>query len=151
MSRCFAYKGSTEQLKPIADLWANEAESSFGLELVADAHVKDLQTLVDSDMADLLVLDQDGEITGYLGIQIFKNPLGEQLIANEHYWFVIPECRGLSAMRLIKAAKVWAKEKGCSHLIMNASKLASELHDKVCKVYERQGMKHFETSYIMEI
>jgi hypothetical protein len=54
-------------------------------------------------------------------------------------------------MRLLKAAKVLAKERGCSHFIMNASNLASDMHDKVCNFYKRLDMKKFETSFISEV
>ena len=48
-------------------------------------------------------------------------------------------------------AYIWAKENGCSHIIMTASNLASEMYDKVCNLYQRMGMELFETSFIQEI
>ena len=52
---------------------------------------------------------------------------------------------------MIDAAQAWARAHGCSHLLFNASRLASGLHDDVCRVYEHKGMKPFETTYIVGI
>ena len=99
----------------------------------------------------MLILKDESNAVGILGIQIFKNPLGHELMANEHYWYVMKDYRGLSGIRLLKTGFKWAKDQGCTHFICNASNLASELHDGVCKLYKKMGMKHFETTYIMEV
>ena len=54
-------------------------------------------------------------------------------------------------MRLFRTAKKWAADNGCQYFMANASNLASDLHDKVCSIYEGIGMKKFETSYIKRI
>jgi len=95
-------------------------------------------------------MNDNGEIVGYMGITSYKSPLSSQRIANEHYWYVLPEYRRAS-IRLIKAAIEWTKTRGCSHLQMSASNFASELHDRVCGLYEAFKMKKFETAYIMEM
>jgi len=146
------YNGKTEELRHIAQNWYAEAcNNNFNLEIDIDAHLSDLQRLANADSADLLVLYDRTWPVGYMGIAIFTSPLSRQVIANEHYWYVIPESRGIGSVRLVREGLQWAKNKGCSHFIMNASNLASCLHDKVCNLYEKLGMRKFETSYIVEI
>lgn len=139
-----------ERLKAVAFQWEKTCNArGFGIELVPEKHFSDLAGLIDKDDADLFLLINDKEeVVGYLGITIFDSPLGNQKIANEHFWFVAGEKRGYGSMLLIRAAKKWAKEHGCSHIIFNASNLASNMHNKLCKFYERIGMKKFETSFI---
>ena len=36
---------------------------------------------------------KDGKCIGFTGVVIFKNPLGTEMIANEHYWYVIKKYR----------------------------------------------------------
>ncbi len=116
-----------------------------------DKYLSELLAMASGSDSNLLVL-YDGETPiGYIGLRYFESPLGNQRIANENYLYVLPEKRGLASMRLIRNAKFLAKHKGCSHLILNASNLASELHDKVCRVYEKMGLVKFETSFIVEL
>lgn len=147
------FKDDIETLRPIAESWREEMRANeFGI--VADdmnKYLAELSGLVLGADSDLLVLYDCDIPIGILGLNYFDSPLGSQRIANEHYMFVIPEKRGISSMRLIKNAKFLAKLKGCSHIVFNASNLASDLHDKVCRVYEKLGFMKFETSYISEV
>lgn len=146
------FNDDIETLRPIAESWFEFAKTNgFGLEISVDKHLLELGMMAVRDDADLIVLYDEEVPIGYIGLQYFDSPLGEQKIANEHYLYVVPEKRGLASMRLIKNAKYLAGHKGCSHIIFNASNLASDLHDKICRVYDKQGMKKFETSYISEV
>jgi len=141
--------GSVCLLKEIIDSWiAGCNAESMGIRLDEEVYLNDLQRLVNDSDSDLLVLEKDSKIIGFMGLMIFDSPLGRQKIANEHYFYIMPEYRGISGVRMIKAAEDWAKDKGCSHLVMNASYLASDMCDKVCKLYERLGLRHFEHAYI---
>ena len=146
------FNDDIETLRPIAESWQEEVRANeFGILTDVNKHLFELRSLVDNNNSDLIILYDEDEPVGYIGLRYFDSPTGNQRIAEEHYLYVIPEKRGLTSMRLIKNAKTLAKLKGCSHLILNASNLASELHDKVCRVYEKLGMKLFETSYIYEV
>ena len=142
-----------ETLRPIVESWRkNVVDNDFGI--IADDFDKylfELGMMAARDDADLIVLYDEETPVGYIGLRYFSSPLGNQMMANEHYFYVIPEKRGLASIRLIKNAKVLAKMKGCSHIILNASNLASDMHDKICKFYEKSEMKKFETSYIIEV
>ena len=147
------YKDDIEALRPIVNSWKEIAsKNEFGIEVVNEnKYLLDLCRMTMNPNADLLVLFDDIRPIGYLGLEYFDSPMGSQVIANEHYWFVLPESRGVGSMRLIKTAMQLAKLKGCSHLIMNASNLASDLHDKVCRVYEKMEFTLFETSYLCQL
>lgn len=147
-------KGNIEQLRPLAEQWFSECNASaFGLKAEIDRHLSDMYRLaVYTAGAELLLLINDKEeIVGYMGLITFKSPISDQLIANEKNYYVRPESRGNGGLRLLIEARKWAKMKGCSHLIMNASNLASDMHDKVCELYRKMGMRKFETSYISEV
>lgn len=146
------FNNDIETLRPIAESWFEFAKKNkFGIEGNVDKHLLELGMMAVKDDADLIVLYDEDTPVGYIGLIYFISPLSEQKIAEEHYFYVVPEKRGLDSMRLIKSAKYLAGYKGCSHIIFNASNLASDLHDKVCSFYEKQGMKLFETSYIMSL
>ena len=155
MYRVEEYHGSAALLAPIAESWRQEANgASFGLTIDTESHLQDLQRLIQSDDSAVLILVQGEKelfVIGYMGLQFFKNPLGPETVAQEHYWYVLPEKRGKGSLRLLSAADEWAKRHDCSHLIMNASHLASDSHDKVCRLYERKGYQPFETSFIKEL
>lgn len=95
---------------------------------------------------------KDSKVIGILGMIIFKSPVSSDIIANEHFWYIVPDYRrGLLGMNMLKKAIEWAKLKGCTQFMANASMMASNLHDDVCRLYACINMKKFETTYIKTI
>jgi len=130
--------------------WHNTCNAKdFGIDLNPETYFKDFSDLIDREDSDLLLLMKRDEVVGYMGLTYFQSPLGNQRIANEHFWYVSGKHRGRGTLKLIRAARQWAKEKGCSHLIMNCSNLASDMHNRLCHFYTRIGFQLFETSYII--
>lgn len=143
------FYGNPRCLQAIIRAWIAESNcQQMDIDLDESVYYGDLEKLIINTDSDLLVLQNDDGIIGFMGLRVFNSPLGRQKIANEHYWYVLPRYRGMASLRFIKAAQKWAKEKDCSHLMMNASAMASGLHDKVCRVYELFNMKKFETTYL---
>jgi GNAT superfamily N-acetyltransferase len=141
-----------ETVRKIAIEWQKEANGNdFGITMDMPYHLADLQALISNGDTDLLVLCSDNKIIGYMGIMLYRSPLGEQLVANERYYYVLPEHRGFGSLRLIKAAMEWAKVKGCTHIQFSVNKMASNMYDKTCRLYEKLGMKSFEMSFIKEL
>lgn len=140
-------------LKPIATSWIEESNGDeFGLDIDVDKGVEQFRKMVMNDNADVLLLVIQGKIVGFTGLLIFTSPLSDQRICNEHYMYILPKYRkGKNPIKIIHAAEDWAREHGCTHIMFNASNLASGLHDKVCRMYERLKMHKFETSYIAQI
>lgn len=154
MTTVIPYRGDVGVLRPVAEVWAAsviEEAKKFGLTIDVDAHMSDLMGLMIDPQAIVLVLVVDETVAGYMGLRVFQSPLGPEWIAEEHYWFVDPAKRGRNSLRLLDAAKEWARAAGCTHLKMNASHLASGLHDEVCRLYEHRGFVKFESSYIERI
>jgi len=146
------YKEDTKLLSEIVNSWAAECNAEkFGLNKNFDSFYEELDALQNDETATLLVLYKDDKPVGLMGVVIFVSPIGTNRIANEHFWYVLPNHRGVKSIRLIEEAILWAKDNGCSHVMMNASCLASDLHDKVCDIYEMMGMKKYETVYLMEV
>lgn len=142
-----------ERLKPVALEWKETCNGeTLGINLAPETYYADLANLLHKPNAALFMLLNDAKnVVGYIGVECFNSPLGNQKIAQEHYWYVSESHRPHGSMQLIRIIREWAKKKGCSHLIMNTSTLASDKHDKLCSFYERLGMKKFETSFIKEI
>lgn len=141
-----------EAIRPLALLWKDSCNcKAFGLSEDVDVFLAGLMDLIDGENSDLLLLKKGKDTIGFMGLAKFKSPLGNDDIANEHYLFVEPGNEGRGSLKLIATAESWAKAKGCSHLIMNASNLASDMHDRVCGLYERLGYTKFETSFIQEV
>ena len=151
-TRIFTKNESILNLTVIIKSWINECKvNDFGMRLDLEEIFIDFHSLIHAGHKDLLILENDeGKIVGMMGLIFFKSPIGLQWFANEHYWYILPEYRG-NGMKLIKQAREWAKKNKCSHLILNASMMASDVHNKVCSIYEKIGMKKFETNYIERI
>ncbi len=144
---------SVEQVRDAALEWKETCNANeFGFTMDVETYLGSLGALILRYDAELFLLETtDGKVVGYIGVTTFQSPLDNQKCAAEHHWYIMKEYRGHGAMRMLRAIKDWAKECGCTHLIMNASMLAGDMHDKVCRFYESIGMTKFETSYIQEI
>ena len=142
-------QGDLKELTPIAERWIEEADfERFGLDRNLMAGMKDLGGLITGQHTDLIMLIEGDKTVGFIGVKSFMSPLGDNLISEEHYFYVLPKHRGRGGLILIDAVKEWAKQNMCTHLILNASCLASGQHDRICELYERMGMIKFETSYV---
>lgn len=151
MIRPFGKDEDIKKLFHVIDSWIEECRfDEFGIEAEVTEYLNEVYKLTHLDDCDLLVMDIDGEIIGVMGITAYKSPIGKQKIANATYWYTLPEHRG-KGISFMHAARKWAKEKGCSHIMFNASNLGGGLHDKVCQIYQKVGMKKFETTYIEKL
>lgn len=136
-------------LAPLAQKWLAEGDGSFGIDMDVQTHLGDMQRLADGeDSGVLALLDGEDVIVGYMGIFRFANPIGRGFVANEHMLFVHPDHRGVGGIKLVRAAESWSQQHQCTHLILNASYLASSLCDRVCTLYERLGYRKFEQTFI---
>lgn len=137
-----------EELRPLAEKWFEMHNGDeFGLDVDLETIFNDLREWQRNE-GTILVARHEGEPVGLFAVFVVPSFLGNQKIALEKYWFSRARVAG---PRLYIEAVKWAQENGCSHLITNASNLASEMHDKVCRFLESTGAKMFETSYILEL
>lgn len=141
-----------EALKEVALEWQCTCNAKeFNIDLDPETYFSDLAVLIENENSDLFLLMEKDRVVGYMGVTLFHSPLGNQKICQEHYWYCSGDKRGRGTLLLLRAVKTWGKEKGCSHRLMTASCLASDLHDRLCRFYERIGFRKFETTYIEEI
>ena len=145
-------KANVLGLEPVVKEWVGNCNGSdLGIETTVESLLSSLHSLAVGRTSKLFVLWIGEFPVGFIGVSTGKSPLGDQMIANEHFWYVRESVRGPGSLRLMRAAEKWAVEMGCSHMIMNASNLASDLHDQVCDIYAKTGYSKFETAYIKEV
>ena len=141
-------------LEPLIDNWLLEVNNGkFGLNIDKQKAINDLRGMVLSSDAELFLLVVEDDVVGFCGVLLYENRLTDHNIANEHYLYVDPKYRrGVkNPNKLIRAIENWASEHNCSHIITNASYLASDRHDGVVKIYERLGYEPFESSFIKRL
>jgi len=150
MIRAYAKDEEIEPLFPVISSWLTECKANdFGIVIEMPAYIDTVYKLIHHEDCDLMVMEFEDKIIGVMGLTSTKCPIGDQNIANALYWYTLPEHRG-KGISFILEARRWARRKGCSHIIFNASKMASGMHDRVCRIYEGIKMKKFETSYILK-
>jgi len=78
-----------------------------------------------------------GMFMGYLSPYYF----GNDLLANDILWYVKKERRGsMMGLRLLKAFRVWAKERGASEVCIGVSTAVDV--DRTHELLSRMGFKH---------
>lgn len=137
-----------EQYYYILEEWKLECNwNNFKLNVNSDKGKRDFIRIINNNNFCLLGLIVDNKRVGVLGLTTFTSAFSDDKIANEHYWYVLKDYRKYSLFLLYEAEK-WARENECSHLIVNASYLASDLTSKVIEVYKKRNFKEFEASFI---
>ena len=138
-------------IRPLYDAWLEIANGEeFGLDLDPAVTDDTMRTLLESGGILLVAYDDNDIPVGFFAVSPMPSAFGKQIMAAETMWFALPSAPR-AGFALFKAAKKWAAENNCSHLMVSGSRLASELHDKVWHFCERLGAKHFETVYLLEI
>lgn len=99
----------------------------------------------------LWVAVDEGQIVGFLwaGYQDLA-PWTPVRVASDILFYMVPEKRGtLLGMRLIKAYKQWAFEKGCAEVRMSIASGINE--ERVGRMYRRLGFETFGTVYNLKL
>ena len=102
-------------------------------------------TFISSGMGEMFILD---DFHGALGGVCYPDPHRDCLVASEFFWYVKPEYRGKGGA-LLEAFEAWAKEKGCSRVIM--THLSDSMPESLKKYYTKKGYELLETNYIKEV
>lgn len=136
-----------ERLREVGEEWLQSALlTEIPIPMDANIGLATLRALVASPAGDVLVLCGTDRIEGFMGLIYRNNHVGPGRFANECLFYVSLAARG-GGLRLIRAAEKLAKSKGCTHLILNASRLAGDA-DRSGKLFERCGYAPLETSYL---
>ncbi len=146
------YTGNVNRLRHLAESWELSVNTTFNFDLRIETFLETLKVLVDHPDGDLLVLEsKGGRALGLMGIFAIKSPIGDEDTANEKFFYILPEHRGMGGMRLINFAMEWASENNCKKFLITASRLANVEHDKVCGFYKKLGFEHFETVFVRDV
>lgn len=145
------FTGETKELRELVKSWQSEQNGSdFGLDLQTDNALAELDEWRNGESTVIITQENDDKIVGFLCMFYVDSLLVNKRVAIEKYWYVLPEHRK-SGARLLYEARNWARSNQCTHLIMVASNLASDMYSKVCRIFDKFGMKLFETTFITEV
>ncbi len=106
-------------------------------------------TLLNSGQGVIFLLMDGEKAVGAAGAMACQETYCDYLVAQEFFWWVQPENRGLGGVRLYHHLEDWAREKGCKHLRMVY--LVNSMPEKVGNFYERVGLKPMEVTYTKEL
>lgn len=110
----------------------------------------DLRALIESDDAELLVLEKEGTLVGcgYAHIRKAKSYLTYEEYAHLGFMYVVPEYRGMGLnQQLIAALKQWVLSNGVKEVRLEVY----EENLAAVKAYERAGFKKLLSTMRCEI
>jgi GNAT superfamily N-acetyltransferase len=94
-----------------------------------------------------LLLDQDDAAQGVLMAVAAEHPFGPVRLARETVWWIEPDYRGLSALRMLEAYEDWARSQDCAY-----SGMAGMGEDPdVSRLYRRRGYRPAEIHFLKAI
>ena len=101
-----------------------QATTSYAAHLRATAAT--LRTLAiglvtNTDAAVILLLEDGAQVVGMLAASLYVHPMSAEIIGTEVCWWVEPAARGgRGALRLVRAAEAWARDRGAVVMQMMA-------------------------------
>lgn len=143
-----------ERLRDILQLGiAMQQESAFSVipfDIEQTAHsIVDL-VINNPNGFGLLAYTDEGEAVGMIAGSITPYFFSRGAVASDFVWYVKPEHRGSrAAVKLLKAFKSWATEKGASQLYMGVTTNISA--DRTGDLLQRLGFEHVGGNYRAQI
>lgn len=140
-----------EPIRGLLESWLTLCKrTDYEMDCSVERVAEELEMWLMSMVGTLLVAYDGVEPVGFMAVFECKSPVGRDNIALEKYWFCRPNTT-MAGPALYRAAMEWARKQDCTHMVMSASMLASDMHDKVSRYCEAVGMRLFETSYIVKV
>jgi GNAT superfamily N-acetyltransferase len=98
----------------------------------------------------VLLAEDDAQVVGVFGAYVAPFTMNLAVkVGTEAAFYVDPDARrGGPALRLIRAAKQEATERGCRWLILST---LSNSSPHVAELYVKLGARHIESSYFLEL
>jgi GNAT superfamily N-acetyltransferase len=106
-----------------------------------DAMASTARWLVEAPGGALFVAEQGDGLVGMIGLALSVQPLSGELAAGELFWYVEPEARGRTGIKLLRRAESWAKAAGATVVVMVAPNANVE------RFYASRGYDRFEVTY----
>jgi hypothetical protein len=142
------YSQDVEDIRPLAQAWFAKCRADgFGLRGDLEWILQDLQSWLNQYTGTLLLAQDEDRPVGFFAVFALPSYLSGELVALEKYWYADPNSV-FAGPKLYVMARRWAIAAGCRHLIIAASHLAGDDHDKVANFCRSAGMRLFETTYI---
>jgi len=115
----------------------------------AQTFVETWNQLLKVGVSSMWISRSGGEVTGALGVILSMHMFDGEVTAQECFWFVREEHRGLAGPRLFKAMEEWTKQIGVTRILMAHLDQAEE--SAVGTFYERRGFRKLETTYVRDV
>lgn len=122
------------------------AESELPGVLDFEFFIEAWRKLLVSGMGVMFITEDKEELTGAIGAVITPNLFTGDVMASELFWYVREGYRGVSGIRLLKEMFAWANDLGVDDVMMGHLHFA--VSEKAESIYDRLGMKKFETMYL---
>lgn len=106
-----------------------------------EAMARTANFLLDSPDRALFVAERGGHLIGMIGLALSMQPLSGEIVAGEWFWYVTPDARGRTGVRLLRQAETWARSAGAAVLVMVAPNADVE------RLYASSGYDRFEVTY----
>jgi len=130
--------------------WAAGGFIDDGMPWKDDTFLQRCEWLIKDENGILLVAEEGGmlhgSIAGVVQPMLFNEDLSE---LRELWWWVNPDSRGLTGMRLMNHFRILAGMRGCLAMVVSTSKANNE--EKLGRVYERMGFHRIHSDYLMEV
>lgn len=90
-------------------------------------------------------------LVGVLAGSAHPNLMSGELVAQELFWYVLPEHRGgMDGIRMLRDFETWAADAGAKHIFM-AHFHSQQTGESVAALYERLGYKPVETHHLKSL
>ena len=110
-----------------------------------DHATKTYENMVDSGVAVVMVVEDDGELAGSMGFIVSQDLHSGEKIMVETFWFTDPKKRGCGLL-LFDAFEDYAKEYGINKLAM--IHMVDSYPESLCKLYLRRGYELIEKHFV---
>lgn len=102
--------------------------------------------------ATVIGLWKDGQLVGGIGALIAPDLNDGRLCANELFIFIPVEHRaGSGLLRLLRAYKAWAVEKGAEEIRLTHFLTTPERDEQFDRLYRAIGCRQFERTYVCDL
>lgn len=137
-----------ERLVELGELFFNQTIlSNFNIEYDPESIRTLVETFIKNDNTAVIVLEADDKVVGAMMGMIVPLYFNNDVLAAQQFsWFVIPEYRSISSLKLLYAFESWAVGKGVK-IIFSGAKRNNEF-EGMDKMMKRKGYFELESVYI---
>ena len=136
-----ATKDDTPRLVEMGVRFATETDYRESIKVSPEKIASTVGKLLETDDAAIFVSGNGHGVNGMIIILLYEHPWSGEKIASEMVWWVEPEARGGTGIKLLRTAEKWAMESGATQMQMIAPNVG------VGDIYARMGYAPVEMSF----